>query len=148
MPEKTCSACAQSLALEAFSKNKAKKDGLDNKCRECTKKKNQEQYAKHAEKRRAYANQYTEDHAEQKNEYNRGYRVKNAERLSAYAKEWRERTGYVKPPEARERDRKAHHERYHNDPEYRAQCIAAVRKRRAENAGRVRTLQSGPKKGQ
>ena len=135
---KVCTGCQQMLPFTAFSKNKAKKDGLDNKCRECTKKKNQEQYAKHAEKRRAYANQYAEEHKEQKSEYNKEYRAKNAERLNIYVKEWRVRTGYVKPPEARERDLVGRRERYRNDPVYRAEIIARTKAWREKNKDWVR----------
>ena len=73
---KICNACKQALGLEMFCKNKARKDGLDSKCRDCLKIKQKQQYEKHAEKRRAYARKenLTTEQRERKKEYSNKYR--------------------------------------------------------------------------
>ncbi|MHB1939029.1 MAG: hypothetical protein ACYCOR_21020, partial [Acidobacteriaceae bacterium] len=125
--QKTCNACNLSLPLDRFPKNKARKDGLDAKCKTCLQAKNKAQYAKHAEKRRAYAADYAKAHAEERSAYGKQYHAENADKLNAYSREWRVRTGYQRPQELRERDRIARYERYRNDPVYRAECIAKSR---------------------
>lgn len=131
--QKICTTCSRSLPLDQFSKNKARKDGLDAKCKECLRIKNKAQYAKHAEKRRAYATEYARTHVEEKSAYNKEYRKKNGDKLNAYVREWRSITGYHKSPEALEKSRLARSERYRNDPEYRARSIAKSKEWRANN---------------
>lgn len=121
--KRICAACNQALGLDSFGKNKARKDGLSATCKECVRKKNKEQYDKHAEKRRQYSKEYAQNHKEERSEYAKKYHKENKEHINRYSREWRKNNHdyQVPDPEAR---RKKNTERmkakYANDPEYRA----------------------------
>ena len=120
---KICNACKQALGLEMFCKNKARKDGLDSKCRDCLKIKQKQQYEKHAEKRRAYARKenLTTEQRERKKEYNNKYREEHRDERNEYLRQWRkDNPDYVAPnhEESKRKSRAAWKERYHNDPEF------------------------------
>ena len=132
---KICNACKQTFGLEMFSKNKAIKDGYENKCRECMKVKLKAQYNKHAEKRRAAKKEKNKDpeYRARRSEYNKGYREEHKEELNEYTRQWRkDNPGYERPnkEEAQRRHRAAWKEKYHNDPEFRAHVLAKQKERR------------------
>ena len=74
--EKLCNACNTSKSLSEFSKSKAKKDGLQYKCKECIKQHNKDN-------KEALA-QYREDNKESIYEYNKQYREDNKEFFVGY----------------------------------------------------------------
>jgi hypothetical protein len=132
---KICNACKQVLGLEMFSKNKAVKDGYENKCRDCMKIKQKQQYDKHAEKRRIAKREKNKDpeYRARKSEYNKEYRVEHRDELNEYTRQWRkDNPDYVRPnaEEARRRHRASWSEKYHNDPEFRAHVLAKQKDRR------------------
>ena len=52
MRTKQCSACRLPKVLTEFSRNRSKKDGLQNRCRECSKKRHKEYYSNNRERMR------------------------------------------------------------------------------------------------
>ena len=132
---KVCNTCKQALGLEMFSKNKAVKDGYENKCRDCMKIKLKAQYAKHAEKRRASARKenLTPEQRERKKNYSKQYHEDHKEELNEYCRQWRkENPNYTSPGVEASRAKwlAARKERYANDPEYREKCLAKSREQR------------------
>jgi hypothetical protein len=132
---KTCNTCHQALGIENFSKNNARKDGYENKCRECMKIKQKAQYDKHAEKRRASARNenLTPEQRKRKKEYSKVYHKEHKEELNEYCRQWRkENPDYTAPGVVASREKwlLTRKERYANDPEYRAECLSAAKIRR------------------
>lgn len=58
MSNKVCKCCGTEKPLEAFSVNRAAKDGLQRHCRECDKKRQRAEYQAKIEEKRAYGRQY------------------------------------------------------------------------------------------
>lgn len=102
---KQCSRCGEVKPLEAFSKRKASKDGLNNKCRECDaarvrayQEANKEQraaydkayYAANKEQLQAQAQAYYEANKERERKRAKGYYEANRERYLAQQKGWYE----------------------------------------------------------
>ena len=132
---KICNACKQVLGLEMFGKNKAIKDGYENKCRECMKIKQKQQYDKHADKRRASARKenLTPEQRKRKKEYSKRYREDHRDERNEYLRQWRkDNPDYERPnpEEARKAKREAWRDKYHNDPEFREQTLARQKERR------------------
>lgn len=59
---KTCSTCRQTLSLDAFSKNRGHKDGLQCLCKECHKAYARDYYQKNKEKHRALHREWVAAH--------------------------------------------------------------------------------------
>ena len=138
---KICNACKQALGLEMFSKNKAVKDGYENKCRECMKIKQKQQYDKHAEKRREYARDKTPEQRERKKEYGKKYREEHKEELNEYVRQWRKNHPDYERPNKEEYNNKraaALRERYANDPEYRERVLSQAAERRKNESEEVK----------
>ena len=114
-----CTKCGEEKPLGDFSRNKARKDGLSAACKACEQSKNKANYAKFAEKRRAYAKKYAEEHPEQRAAYAQQYHQENKEELNAYSKEYRTTHVIVRSDESRKKSRDQMRERYENDPVYR-----------------------------
>ena len=96
MTTKQCNTCNQSLELICFTKNKRCKDGLDNRCRECTKtyreqfKEQQlESCRKWREKNPNYAKEYLEKNGEKRKEYEQKYYEKNKQKYLENQQQWR-----------------------------------------------------------
>jgi 5-methylcytosine-specific restriction endonuclease McrA len=145
MPTKTCNTCHQDLDTSLFSKNKARKDGLDSKCRSCMKIKQKAQYDRHEEKRRKGARNenLTQEQIEHKREYNRKYREEHKEALIEHSRQWRmDNPDYIRPnkEEYDAARAKAHRERYNADPEFRARCLklAAEGRKNITDEGRAK----------
>ncbi len=74
---KRCSRCHQELPLEAFNKNKAKKDGRTYACRDCRNRRIRERRAGSADVR------------ERQNKRQAGYYAKNPEKRRAHFLQWK-----------------------------------------------------------
>lgn len=75
MKTKTCGKCKETKSVEEFSKNRAKKDGLQTQCKQCKK----QWYQDNPE----YKKQYDQDNKEHKAEYMKQWRKDNPEKRRA-----------------------------------------------------------------
>jgi hypothetical protein len=96
MTTKQCKTCHQTLQLICFNKNKRCKDDLDNRCRECTKKRYEdrreeqlESQRKWREKNRDYPKQYVEKNADKVLEYRKTHYENNKQKSLEYTRQWR-----------------------------------------------------------
>jgi 5-methylcytosine-specific restriction endonuclease McrA len=78
---KRCAMCKELLPVTEFHKNKARKDGLDTRCKECSKLHRKQQYHKDPEKEKAKSDAFRRAHPELYREY---------ARKRADTDEWRE----------------------------------------------------------
>jgi hypothetical protein len=90
METKICGKCKEQKTRDMFSKNKNHKDGLENYCKECTKKRTQEYYIKNREKILQKDKMWQIKNKENIKKYQKEYREKNKERLDKYMKETKE----------------------------------------------------------
>lgn len=81
---KKCTACLEKLDVEAFSKNKAQKDGLHSQCKACNSEHYRANKAKISERRIAYYY----DNQTKSQQYSRDWYEANKERHGAVAKNW------------------------------------------------------------
>lgn len=81
---KKCSKCGEILPVEEFSKNKATKDGLQNKCKKCSKK----YYQENKENFNEYRKKYQQENKEQIKERQKKYKQENKEKIKEYNKEY------------------------------------------------------------
>lgn len=105
MDQKLCKKCFLEKDIIFFNKDKSKKDGYRNSCKECQKNYSSDFYSKNKErickysnnyykiisdsldyklKRKEYMNLYLNKNKEKINKYNIGYYIKNKERISKY----------------------------------------------------------------
>ena len=105
MDQKLCKKCLLEKDLTFFNKDKSKKDGYRNSCKECQKNYSNDFYSKNKErvceysnnyykiicndlnyklKRKEYMNIYLSENKERINQYNIDYNVKNKEKISEY----------------------------------------------------------------
>jgi hypothetical protein len=79
---KTCVKCAKELSLDSFHRNKRRKDGRENKCRECTNTERQEQSKKETNLRAQKL------WRESNKDYQANWRKDNMERIRQYEKKY------------------------------------------------------------
>jgi 5-methylcytosine-specific restriction endonuclease McrA len=83
---KTCNTCQQSKPATEFNKDRAKKDGLCFKCKDC-----QKTYREaNKEKFKAYSKVYYEEYRDKIKAYSKTYREANKEKIKAKVKAYRE----------------------------------------------------------
>lgn len=85
METKVCTHCQRALPLENFCKNKRRKDGLNNWCRECSKLYKKSYYGKNKEEILEAHKEYYKNHKEAE----RSYRERNKERIKLRKTEYR-----------------------------------------------------------
>ncbi len=78
---KICISCKKSKILTDFYKNNALKDSLDRYCKECSKKKNVQNYLQHKEKTKERVRKWNNENKDKRVEYSRRFRQKNPKRL-------------------------------------------------------------------
>jgi hypothetical protein len=88
MEGKVCTKCGVWKPLKEYHKNKAKKDGRQYKCRECTKKYGKQYNEVNKEKIKEQQKQYREVNKEKKKEYDKQYHKDNAEHFKQYYKQY------------------------------------------------------------
>jgi 5-methylcytosine-specific restriction endonuclease McrA len=130
---RVCIGCKLAKADDEFAINRARKDGLDARCRDCNRIKNQQNYSKHAKVRREYARDYAATHKAEKSSYNITYREAHKDELKAYAREWRKTHVVNRSPESVARYREKQKKKYVEDPIYREKIIAKSRDFRLAN---------------
>lgn len=84
---KFCSMCKVDKSFDEFPKNKARYDGLNQYCRECTVVRSREKYARNREKEIQRTRSYHLKNAEWSKEYQSNWHRKNRERRAAKVKE-------------------------------------------------------------
>lgn len=138
MENRICTRCKNPKPLLDFGRNAAHADGLSRICKVCEKVHNQTQYAKHVEKRRAYAATYAASHPEERALAQKEWIAKNKDKLKAYQKEYRKTHTTVRP-EGYNAARAAYQkEKYHTDPEYRESVKAESKAYRQANPDKTR----------
>ena len=85
---KVCSRCKEEKPLEAFSKNRSRKDGLQRECKVCRKQYNKQYRQKNREKILEYNKQYYQENREYYSEYNKQYSQENREKRAEYYKQY------------------------------------------------------------
>lgn len=94
MPIKICSSCRIPKDLNEFHKNKCKKDGYTNICKNCKSIKSKDYTIRSKEKRAARFQEYYKDNKDRLKEYQKGYRSKNKIKLALQDKEKRYKDKY------------------------------------------------------
>ena len=87
---KECSCCHKVKPVSEFSKNKSKIDGLQLKCKECTKQYDKKYKEENKDRLSEQSKQYYEDNKERINEYQKQYRENNKEKIKKQSKHYRE----------------------------------------------------------
>jgi len=81
---KVCSNCREEKPLEAFNKDRSRKDGLEYQCKVCKK----QYYQENREKIQEYAKQYYQENREKKLGYFKQYYQENREQMLECAKQY------------------------------------------------------------
>ena len=84
---KTCRKCGIEKPLEGFQKNRVRKDGLENYCRECNNARIREEYAKNPKKKIAKTREYHLANLEWSKKYQQKWHVENRDRRYEKVKE-------------------------------------------------------------
>jgi len=87
---KTCTKCGEDKMISEFTKNKSKKEGLNNWCKECSRLYNKIYYQQNTDKAKEYALQNFDKIKIRMRKYGIAYRQENAERIKAKKKEYYE----------------------------------------------------------
>lgn len=77
---KRCPQCGETKSVDGFSRNRAKRDGLDTRCRECKR----AYYEDHREEHLSRCRAYYEDHREEILAHKEAYREAHREERRAY----------------------------------------------------------------
>ena len=88
---KRCSTCKLYLKKSSFCKDKGKKDGLNNRCKDCSNKRNNPKYQKQwREDNKEQIQEYRDGRKEEKKIYDKKYYGENKEHRQEYQKNWQE----------------------------------------------------------
>lgn len=87
---RTCSKCHEQKPLPAFSPDRRSRDGRHSQCRECKREAAALRLATHGDHVRQLARQDYARHAEERKAYQRAYRRANRPKLRAYFKNYRQ----------------------------------------------------------
>jgi hypothetical protein len=82
---KFCTGCKEKLGIALFHKNKARNDGLCNRCKDCDRKRKKD--PRNKEYQSLYAKKYQKE--EKSKEYHRKYYADNKEKYVSSGKKWR-----------------------------------------------------------
>lgn len=77
---KRCTKCGETKSVDGFNRNRAKRDGLDTRCRECKR----AYYEDHREEHLSSSRAYYEDHREEILAHKEAYREAHREEMRAY----------------------------------------------------------------
>lgn len=115
MQEKRCSDCKTYKPLDAFPKNRSRKDGLHNTCKECSRIRKKNSYDNDPEKWRKISRDWTDKNSEKKKENDKAYYQANKETIKARSANWRANNG--SKPEVRKRKNETRNRWRKNNPE-------------------------------
>lgn len=138
MENRYCSICHVSKSLSDFGKDKRGPGGFDRRCKECVKLVNRVAYAKHAEKRRAYAVAYAAEHKTERREAAKAWVDENRDKRREYMKAYRATHKVNRPEGYKEAQAAAAKTRYAEDLDYREKVKAYAKTYRAENPEKVK----------
>ena len=85
---KRCGMCKQTKDESEFNKDRSAKDGLDYRCRECSKEYSREHYQKNREVVMKKQKEYRQNNREARSRHQKEYRQNNREAASRYKKEY------------------------------------------------------------
>jgi len=106
MKTKTCRICGESHDLSFYYKEKGRRDGCRNECKDCLNKKSRDNYLKNRDKRLQAQRDYYKSHRQERiksmiawskrnpekcRDYRKKYYEKNREKIIEYVTKWRER---------------------------------------------------------
>ena len=136
METKRCPMCNKDLPLDAFSKNKSRKDGLQSYCIECRKQRYLADKDKIAKRGKIYREQhkeeialrsklYRENNKEKKKQTDQAYRERNKDKIKAQLKEYyRTHIDAIKAYNAEHKEEKSEYNR-----KYRIEHLEEINKR-------------------
>lgn len=81
---KTCTTCGESRPLTSFNKDSQKKDGLNPRCKKCSR----AWHHKNKQRVRGYQQAYYQEKKERHSEKARAYRAENRDKLNQNKREW------------------------------------------------------------
>lgn len=90
MMTKFCYKCNQNKPLDAFCKNKSKKDGLSTECKPCKKTQDKQYYAKNADSVKATVSKYRAENPEKVSQVKKDWYLVNKPKTRASARKWKE----------------------------------------------------------
>ena len=90
MDVKRCSKCGVDKGVGEFYRNKKAKDGFGYWCKICSQEYGRRNYAKNAERYKAYGRRVNEKHKDKRNAISKRYRAENPEECKEYGKRYRE----------------------------------------------------------
>ena len=90
MSSKKCTKCGKVLPLEAFRKDKRRKDGLQSHCKDCQNVAAKQYRKDNPEKVRASKKRYRQENSEKIKDYDKQYRKDNPEKIRESIKQWHE----------------------------------------------------------
>lgn len=135
---KICSKCKIEQPTSNFSKNRSKKDGLCNWCKECTKELHREHYKKNKKKINAKNNKYRLEHQDKIKKLQADWYQKNLEKMREahrkYSREHKEeRSAYAKKYNSRPETKELRKKYYQANKEHRREYAREYRKKNGES---------------
>ena len=88
---KKCSRCKEFKVIEAFHKNKSRKDGRAWECKACKKEHNRKYRQENPEKIAERKHKYYKENFEKIAEYNRKYKQENFEKYTEYSRKYKQK---------------------------------------------------------
>ena len=118
---KRCSECKEWKSKSEFHKDKSRKDGLCNRCKQCKTEYNQEYYQKNRKQLIKQMSKYNEIHKDEKIEYDKQYNQKNKKRRNKQYKQWykkhkKQKTEYTKAHKEEIRKNNSHRRGFGYNP--------------------------------
>ena len=89
---KVCSKCGRVLPVEQFSKDKNRKDGFNNQCKECVAQYTKQYDREHKEERQQYNKQYYQETKEERQQYHQQYHQTPQGQIVSFNSRCRRRT--------------------------------------------------------
>lgn len=135
---KTCSKCRIEQPISNFSRNRSKKDGLCNWCKECTKEMHREYYKKNKEKVNAKNNKYRLEHQDKIKKLQADWYQRNLEKMREehrrYSREHKEeRRAYAKKYNSRPETKELKRRYYQANKEHRREYSRRYREKNREH---------------
>jgi hypothetical protein len=89
MMTKFCYKCKENKPLDAFGKNKSKKDGLSTECKPCKRTQDKQYYAKNSDSVKAVVAEYKTKNPEKVAQVKKNWYLENKQKFRVAAKKWK-----------------------------------------------------------